>query len=66
MESQPTDITQLLFKQTLSEADLATRELSVVLPNWSVEPVGVYAVWPSNAPKDGLVKRFIEFLVTES
>ena len=50
----------------LSEADLANRELSVVLPNWSVEPVGVYAVWPSNAPKDGLVKRFIEFLVTES
>jgi len=46
----------------LAAADIASRRVKHVLPDWSLSPVGVYAVWPANAPKDGLVKHFVEFL----
>lgn len=50
----------------LTEADVRCGALQVVLPEWTVSPVGVYAVWPSNAPKDGLVKHFVEHLTREA
>ncbi len=34
-----------------------------VLPDWNPSSLGVYAVWPPNAPRDGLVKNFVEFLI---
>lgn len=46
----------------LIEADVDAGALQVVLPQWTVPSVGVYAVWPSNAPRDGLVKKFVESL----
>jgi len=33
-----------------------------VLPDWRVDSVGVFAVWPPNAPKGGLTARFVEFV----
>jgi len=50
----------------LIEADVRAGALEVVLPKWTVPEVGVYAVWPSNAPRDGLVKQFVEFLAAEN
>ncbi len=49
----------------LTEATVNSGELKEVLPEWTVSPVGVYAVWPSNAPRDGLVKHFVEHLASE-
>ncbi len=46
----------------LIEADVKSGALQVVLPEWTVPAVGVYAVWPSNAPRDGLVKTFVDFM----
>ena len=46
----------------LVEQDVASGKLQHLLPEWSVASVGVYAVWPPNAPKDGLVKRFVDFI----
>jgi len=46
----------------LVEADLASGDMIHVLADWSVAPVGVYAVWPPNAPKGGLTARFVESL----
>ncbi|MFK7938414.1 MAG: LysR family transcriptional regulator [Roseovarius sp.] len=43
----------------LAQADVSGGEMSFVLPDWSVDPVSVYAVWPANAPKHGLSKLFI-------
>jgi len=37
-------------------------ELEYVLSDWAVEPINVFAVWPSNAPKNGLVKHLVKFL----
>ena len=49
----------------LTEADIAAGVLKVVLPDWTPSPVGVYALWPSNAPRDGLVRHFVSFLSAE-
>jgi DNA-binding transcriptional LysR family regulator len=51
-----------VLPEFLVQSDFLNGELQHVLPDWTVEPVGVYAVWPPNAPKEGLTKRFIEFL----
>lgn len=37
-------------------------ELEYVLPDWAVASIDVFAVWPSNAPKNGLVKHLVKFL----
>ncbi len=51
-----------IIPEFLVEADVTAGTLRYVLPDWSVSPVGVFAVWPPNAPRDGLVKHFVEFL----
>ena len=50
----------------LIEGDVSTGALQVVLPEWTVPAVGVHAVWPPNAPRNGLVKHFVEFLAAET
>ena len=46
----------------LTENDIAGGTLIRVLPDLEIKPVGVYAVWPPNAPKGGLTNRFVEHL----
>jgi DNA-binding transcriptional LysR family regulator len=44
------------------EEDLRAGRLIEPLPSWQLEPLGVYAVWPPNSPKDGLTYRIVRFL----
>jgi DNA-binding transcriptional LysR family regulator len=46
----------------LVESHLQEGRLAEVLPDWQVEPIDVYAIWPFNAPKSGLTGRFVEYL----
>ena len=46
----------------LVETELESGKLIRVLPEIEILPVGVYAVWPPNAPKGGLTNRFVEHL----
>lgn len=46
----------------LAEQDIASGEISVLLPDWELEGLDVYAEWPANAPKDGIVRLFVEEL----
>ncbi|MEM7522380.1 MAG: LysR substrate-binding domain-containing protein [Pseudomonadota bacterium] len=46
----------------LSEADVRDGEMALVLPEWEHVSVGVYAVWPPNAPREGLTAHFVEAL----
>ena len=46
----------------LASPGLDDGSMQHVLPDWQLEPVGVYAVWPPNAPKGGLTARFVETL----
>lgn len=46
----------------LVEDALRSGDIIHVLPELKIEPVGVYAIWPSNAPKGGLTNRFVDHL----
>ncbi|GLQ33815.1 transcriptional regulator [Amylibacter marinus] len=46
--------------------ELAEGSLVRVLPDWTTDPVGVYAVWPQNAGKRSLTKLFVDFLTQNS
>lgn len=46
----------------LAESDLHTGEIVEVLPSWTPASLGLYAVWPPNAPRESLTGRFVDFL----
>ena len=48
----------------LVEGALGDRIIQHVLPEWTVGAVGVFAVWPPNAPKGGLTSRFVNFIAS--
>ncbi len=47
----------------LVDRELAGKQLVRVLPTWNVKPIGIYAVWPSNARKNGLTSQLVRHLV---
>ena len=51
-----------MIPEFLVSSDIAAGGLRHVLPDWTVSPVGVFAVWPANAPRDGLVRQFVGFV----
>lgn len=46
----------------LAKPEVAANKLHYVLEDWTLDRASVYAVWPPNAPKDGLIKLFLDFL----
>lgn len=46
----------------MAEPEVAAHQLQYVLEDWDINQANVYAVWPPNAPKDGLIKLFLGFL----
>ncbi len=49
-----------LIPEFLALKDIAEGRVQNVLPDWTADPVGVYAVRPANAPKHGLSRLFID------
>ncbi|TWX65879.1 LysR family transcriptional regulator [Colwellia demingiae] len=47
----------------LIEKEIKNNALVELLPNWQVEPIPLYAVWPSNVFQNSSVKRLLEFLI---
>lgn len=43
--------------------DVDAGRLVRVLPGWITDPIGVFAVWPSNAGKRSLTRLFIDYLL---
>lgn len=43
----------------LAEEDIASGVVEYVLPDWKLEPIEVFAAWPSNAPKNGLINLLV-------
>jgi len=43
----------------LAEDDIAAGVVKQVLPTWQLQPIDVFAEWPSNAPRHGLIKLFV-------
>lgn len=50
----------------LAEADVLTGHIVEVLPGWTPAALGLYAVWPPNAPRESLTGRFVEFLAARA
>lgn len=49
----------------LAEADHAAGIVKYVLPDWKLDPINIFATWPSNAPKHGLIKLFVNEIAGE-
>lgn len=46
----------------LADADVSTGVVKKILPEWQLDPIDVFAVWPSNAPKESLTGFFLDAL----
>lgn len=46
----------------MTDSGVAAGTIQPVLPEWHPQPIGTYAVWPPNAPRQGLTGRFVDFL----
>ncbi len=44
----------------LAEEGVSSGDVQHVLPEWKLDPISVYATWPSNAPKHGLINLLID------
>jgi len=47
----------------LIEREIENNSLIELLPNWQVEPIPLYAVWPSNIFENSSAKRLLDFLI---
>lgn len=46
----------------LADDDVAAGSMDFVLPDWELSPIEIFAVWPSNAPKHGLIHLLLNTL----
>ncbi|MGH1480698.1 MAG: LysR family transcriptional regulator [Geminicoccales bacterium] len=51
-----------IVPEFLATDDIAAGRVECVLPNWEPKGIDVFAVWPSNAPKNGLIRLILEEL----
>lgn len=51
-----------LVPEFLAEDDVEAGIMEYVLEDWHVEDLGIYAVWPQNAPKTGLTRTLVDHL----
>lgn len=45
---------------------ITTGDLVHILPEWSLRPLGLYAVWPDQSRRENLTKLFVRFLAEKS
>ncbi len=48
------------------EYDLEAGSLVEVLPQWKLENLGVYAVWPESGPRSALTRKLIEHIIEQN
>lgn len=46
----------------LAEADVALGSMAFLLPEWELPSIGIFAEWPANAPKHGLIHLALDAL----
>jgi DNA-binding transcriptional LysR family regulator len=50
----------------LATNDVADGKVAYPIPDWSLAPIVVYAEWPTNAPKNGLIHLLVKTLTEQS
>jgi len=48
-----------MVPEFLAAEDVASGRIAYVLPEWELDPLEVFATWPSNAPKNGLIALLV-------
>jgi len=51
-----------IVPEYLAEDDVTAGRVEFLLPEWEMSPIDVFAVWPANAPKHGLVHLMLKEL----
>ncbi|UWQ80374.1 LysR family transcriptional regulator [Leisingera sp. S132] len=51
-----------IVPEFLAQDDAAAGHIRYVVPDWQLAPAIVFAQWPPNAPKHGLIKLLVSFL----
>jgi len=51
-----------IVPEFLVQADITTGNMAVVLPEWTLPSISVFAQWPANAPKHGLIHLALDAL----
>lgn len=51
-----------IVPEFLTVDEVTHESVEVLLPDWEIEALDVFAEWPPNAPKDGIVRLFISEL----
>lgn len=49
----------------LADRGVATGQLSRLLPDWSLRPLGIYAVWPDKSRRESLTLLFVRYLAEQ-
>ena len=50
--------------ELLAADDIAAGKIAVVLPDWELDAIDVYAEWPTSAPRKGLIQLLVDHLST--
>jgi DNA-binding transcriptional LysR family regulator len=51
-----------IVPEFLAKTDIENGIMEHVLPSWHLESLGIYAVWPQNAPKGSLTRYLVDYL----
>ena len=51
-----------IVPEFLAEDDVDAGQVAYLLPDWEVPPIDVFAAWPANVPRNGLVRLILEEL----
>ncbi|MEM6387082.1 MAG: LysR family transcriptional regulator [Pseudomonadota bacterium] len=55
-----------ILPDCITGIDIESGRIQQLLSDWRLDPIGVYALWPPNAPKAGLALRLVDYLVDQS
>ena len=54
-----------VLPQFIVEPEVRAGNLTVLLPKWQLPSFSAYAVWPSNAPREGRTAELVKAIATE-
>lgn len=59
------DVGASVLPSFLAERGIATGQFVRLLPDWSLRPLGIYAVWPDKSRRESLTLLFVRFLADQ-
>ncbi|MEM6593770.1 MAG: LysR family transcriptional regulator [Pseudomonadota bacterium] len=59
------DIGATVLPSFLAERGVASGKLVKLLPDWTLEPLGIYAIWPDKSRRESLTLLFVRYLADQ-